>query len=100
MLSRLETGVNPHGLTSGDLNQDGNLDLAVSNRTSGGITIFLGRGNGNFENTSSIFTGNDGIAIANGDFDGDGAIDLAMVSASAHSLLFYRGDGKGGFNPW
>ena len=80
--------------------KDGNLDLAVSNRTSGGIAIFLGKGNGDFENSSSIYTGNDGIAITNGDFNGDGVLDLAMVSASSHSLLFYRGDGKGGFNPW
>ena len=80
--------------------KDGNLDLAVSNRTAGGIVIFLGKGNGIFEKNFSIINGQDGIAIANDDFDKDGIIDLALVSASSHSLIFYRGDGKGNFTTW
>ena len=87
-------------MTSGDFNQDGALDLAVSNRTSCGIAIFLGDGSGNFQEGSSIITGHDGITLSNGDFDNDEIIDLALVSASSNSLIFYKGDGKGNFHFW
>ena len=99
-LARYDSGVNPHGLTSEDFNQDGELDLAVSNRTSGGIAIFLGDGSGTFQKTHSVITEHDGITLSHGDFDKDGIIDLALVSASSHSLIFYKGDGKGNFHPW
>ena len=76
------------------------MDLAVSNRTSGGIAIFLGDGSGTFQKTHSVITEEDGITLSHGDFDKDGIIDLALVSASSHSLIFYKGDGKGNFHLW
>jgi hypothetical protein len=44
----LPVGTEPHSVMTGDFNHDGHLDLAVSNRTDGTISIFLGDGAGHF----------------------------------------------------
>jgi hypothetical protein len=44
----LTVGTEPHSVIAIDFNHDGHLDLAVSNRTSGTISVFLGDGAGHF----------------------------------------------------
>lgn len=44
----LTVGEEPHTVIAVDMNKDGHLDLAVSNRTSGTLEVLLGSGNGNF----------------------------------------------------
>jgi hypothetical protein len=41
-------GQEPHTVITADFNKNGHLDLAVSNRTDGTISILLGDGRGNF----------------------------------------------------
>jgi FG-GAP-like repeat len=44
----------PHTVVATDLNGDGHVDLAVSNRTSGTVTIHLGNGTGTFTKVASV----------------------------------------------
>lgn len=44
----LAVGKEPHSAVAADFNKDGHLDLAVSNRTDGTISILLGDGSGSF----------------------------------------------------
>lgn len=44
----LNVGQEPHTVITPDFNKDGHLDLAVSNRTDGTVSLFLGDGKGNF----------------------------------------------------
>lgn len=44
----------PHTVVATDLNGDGHADLAVSNRTSGTVTIHLGSGSGTFTKVASV----------------------------------------------
>jgi hypothetical protein len=69
-------------LALADLNGDGELDAAVTNSTSGSISILRGGGNGNFRQPVSYPAGADPTSIVAGDFNADGALDLAVVSAS------------------
>ena len=41
-------GQEPHSVIAADFNKDGHLDLAVTNRTNGTVSILLGDGSGNF----------------------------------------------------
>jgi hypothetical protein len=54
----LTVGQEPHTAIATDVNHDGHLDLAVSNRTDGTVTVLLGDGHGNFtvSSTTSVLS--------------------------------------------
>jgi hypothetical protein len=56
----IEVGAEPHTVITPDFNKDGHLDLAVSNRTDGTVSLLLGDGTGNFtlSVTRSVVTSN------------------------------------------
>jgi hypothetical protein len=88
------TGSNAAGVVAADFNNDGYLDLAVTD-TTGTVQIYLGNGNGTFITGTSLSLyagGGTGAAlpIATGDFNGDGNADL-VVGGSA--ILLGNGDG-------
>jgi hypothetical protein len=55
----LTVGQEPHSVVTADFNNDGHLDLAVTNRTDGTVSILLGDGKGNFTlaETLSVISG-------------------------------------------
>ncbi len=70
-------GERPVGLVVGDLNSDGNLDLATVNEGSLNISIFLGDGLGGFTTPMSIPLPAVPRSIAINHFNEDGNLDLA-----------------------
>ena len=86
----------PGVVTSGDLNEDGHLDLIVSSDTSP-ISILLGNGDGTFQPTIDVapspFTTTGQILV--GDVNGDGHLDLVWPNYHEDlvSVLFGNGDG-------
>lgn len=50
----LTVGTAPHTVITTDFNKDGHLDLAVSNRTDGTVSILLGDGSGNFSLSATV----------------------------------------------
>jgi hypothetical protein len=85
-------------MAAADFNNDGNLDLAVAAAVANQVLVFLGRGDGTFQNptiydTGTLFTNNVNAA----DFNGDGNIDLAV--GTEQGVLFYPGKGDGTFQP-
>jgi VCBS repeat protein len=54
----LTVGQEPHTVIAVDVNHDGHLDLAVTNRTDGTVTALLGDGHGNFaiSSTTSVLS--------------------------------------------
>ncbi len=77
----------PYSVTIGDFNLDGNLDLAVTYFctgndsvpcTDGLVGVFLGLGNGNFQDPAFYPSGGPPRSIRVGDFNGDGNPDLAI----------------------
>jgi len=83
------SGGNPDEIVFfGDINKDGNLDIATSYQNG---SIFFGSGDGQFYDaeynlpTGGIF-GHGGLSI--GDVDGDGGMDLAYVSGGVKVWIF------------
>ncbi len=101
----LEEGVtHPFGMDAGDLNGDGNLDIAVTSASLPGastVTILLGDGAGGF--TISTFSVNDGPASNMiGDLNNDGIPDIVVAGAgpgntTGNFISTYLGNGNGQF---
>ena len=103
------TGSFPQYVAVGDLNKDGNPDLAITveNGTFGGdIEIALGNGDGTFQasteypstalGSGSIFTDPANIQIV--DLDGDGNPDLVYVNDEFGTIAVALGNGDGTIN--
>ena len=81
----------------GDFNDDGKLDLAVTDPYDNKVTIMLGSGDASFGGEIT-YSSNNPLSVAVGDFNGDGKLDLAVT----HPRII-RGDpfgnGDGTFQP-
>jgi hypothetical protein len=84
----------PGGDTAvGDFNDDGTLDLAITDDVSS-VQILLGNGDGTFTISSAFPTAPGPIRVAAGDFNRDGQFDLAVLcSSGVVSILLGDGDG-------
>jgi hypothetical protein len=86
-------------LAAGDVNHDGNLDIAVTDpqgAVNPSVLVFLGRGDGTFTgpasySTGTLFTNN----VKAADFNGDGKTDLAV--GTEQGIFFFAGKGDGTF---
>ncbi|MFC2076467.1 FG-GAP-like repeat-containing protein, partial [candidate division KSB1 bacterium] len=88
------------GLAWGDYDNDGNLDLYISNL---GVNhpnrLYHNNGDGTFSEVGGPAGVNDtgtGLGSAWGDYDGDGDLDLYLANGSSYNRLF-RNNGDGGF---
>jgi hypothetical protein len=99
--SPFPAGNDPNDLAIGDVNNDGNVDLAFANHDTTYLTVLVGDGKGGFKPASgSPFTVQSkphphGIAMA--DFNGDGWADLATDDWQNNRITVVFNDGKGGF---
>jgi hypothetical protein len=84
------------GVTTGDFNGDGKLDLAVG--SIGVVAIFLGNGDGTFQPEEDIpIAGVAGYVLLTADFNGDGKLDLAVANEGTSDVLILLGNGDGTF---
>jgi len=72
----------PNAIAGADLDQDGALDLVVSNDRGGAISVLLSVGDGTFEASRQFAAAGTSAAIAVGDFNEDGQPDLAFCDYS------------------
>ncbi|HVI06756.1 MAG TPA: FG-GAP-like repeat-containing protein [Candidatus Binatia bacterium] len=110
-VSYISGGQGTLGLALADVNGDGFLDLidadncAAGNCSNGSVSVFLGNGNGTFQNPVTYTLGAEGaVYVAAGDLNGDGKLDLAVVSSCVSSstcasggLSVLLGNGDGTF---
>jgi 6-phosphogluconolactonase (cycloisomerase 2 family) len=101
-----EANDRPGGLTSADIDGDGDTDLIVPNSgfdaaVAGNfegdqVTILRNNGDGSFGVPISLSTGVGPSVIAE-DLDGDGDVDLATAHTEEDTLSIFRNDGNGNF---
>ena len=100
----LAAGGIAEGIAVADFNEDGNLDLAVTNFTAGGATpnavaMLLGDGRGEFGAPTRFDVGRGATRILASDFNADGKTDVAVLNANDGTVSILLGDGQGGFRP-
>jgi FG-GAP-like repeat/FG-GAP repeat len=91
----------PNDIAVADFNMDGNLDLGIANTEISSLTVLLGNGKGQFQQSPKspflVHSKPHTHGIATGDFNGDGKPDLATDSWAENKVLIIFGDGKGNF---
>ncbi len=86
-------GAQPASAAVGDLNDDGNLDVVVTNRGSNSVSVLLGNGDGTLQAQRTFAAGAQPGAIEALDADGDGDVDVLVTNPGELSLLRGNGDG-------
>ena len=93
----------PGEMAVGDVNGDGQLDLALDHHDSYNVTLLFGNGRGGLTpapNSPIVIKQGQhphthGLAL--GDFNGDGKLDLATVNNEDNDISVALGNGRGGF---
>lgn len=91
-------GRGPTALVVADFDADGNLDVAVTDASSGSVAVLLGNGKGNFKPALNFAAGVSPTAIAVADFNHDGKPDLVIADAyNEPKMAVLLGNGDGSF---
>ena len=90
-------GTRPSSLAIGDFNNNGKLDIAVTNLLANTVTVLDGEGNGYFETLPSDPTGAGPVSVTAADLDGDGNLDL-VITISNRKVSVLSGDGHFNFD--
>ncbi|MDD1610651.1 MAG: FG-GAP-like repeat-containing protein, partial [Methylococcaceae bacterium] len=78
-------GSGSYSISTGDFNNDGHLDLAVTNPNSNTVSVLMGNATG-FDTKIDYATGLSPVSVSTGDFNGDGKLDLAVANASSNTV--------------
>ena len=93
----ITVGLGPVSVESGDLNDDGYIDLAVVNSRSRNVIILINDGKGEFGVPSNISIPITSDFLDIGDINGDGINDLVIASAGFFQILYLENKGGGSF---
>jgi hypothetical protein len=91
------TGLDPRDVAAADLDGDAWLDLAVANRGSGSVSVFLNQGDGSFQAAVPFAAGAEPLALAIGDLDGDSHPEIVTSNSGSNSVSVLKGNGDGSF---
>jgi hypothetical protein len=86
------------GITSGDFDDDGAEDLALTETETDSVAVFPGNGDATFGAPSSQPVGRSPVALAASDMDGNGTDDLITVNRDSGDVSLLPGQ-AGGLGP-
>ena len=90
-------GTNPQDIVTADFNNDGLLDIAVTNKDSGSITVYYGQATGGFGGRVDIPVSGNPIGIAAADLNNDGRADIVFATGAGDSVGILLSKPAGGF---
>ena len=91
--SPFAVGNHPQSVVIGDINGDGNMDVAVADRLDGAVRVLLGDGAGGFAplGGSSFAAGSLPDSLVLADFNSDGRLDAAVANQGSNSVTLLLG---------
>ncbi|WP_263352368.1 Ig-like domain repeat protein [Acidicapsa acidisoli] len=89
----------PTNVATGDLNQDGKLDLVTTDSITGKVTVFLGAGNGKFASGVDYTTGSHPGAVVVADLDASGQPEVVVGDESKGTISILTSNGTGTLLP-
>lgn len=95
----LATGTQPQALATGDLDQDGAMDLIVANVASNDVSVLLGAGEGAFESSTRLQVGRSPTGLAVADVNSDGLLDVLTANSGSHDVSTLLGADGGSYLP-
>ena len=93
----INTGGPAISVAIGDLDGDGDPDLAVVNNASGNVSTLFNNGHGIFGSITNHPTGTSPYSVAIGYFNSDGIPDLVVANNGSNTVSVLLGTGGGGF---
>ena len=90
-------GNSPTGIVTGDVNEDGKLDIAVLNEYDSTVSILLGNGDGTFQSQTTVSVGSGPTSIAIGDSNGDRKADLVTTNIGSGTVSILLSQSNGSF---
>lgn len=93
--STVTAGDMVYAVSSGDIDNDGILDLAVGDPRGKQTRLYRGNGDGTFVEKPGVQAGRKPYGATLVDLDGDGKLDL--ITEMFSDVMLYKGDGKFGF---
>lgn len=98
----IPAGNSPNYLASGDFDEDGFLDIVVSNSwpdLDNTLSVILNNGDGTFAAPTPYSAGGNPGDVVVADFDGDNNLDLATRNNYDSFISVFYGNGDGTFDP-
>jgi hypothetical protein len=83
------------GVTLNDVDNDGDIDCAITNSGNDNVSILYNDGSGNFSQLSNFNIGDNPVAIYGNDFNGDGFVDFASANYSGNNITVILNNGNG-----
>lgn len=95
---RMPAGDSSVWVAADDLNRDGRQDIVSVDRDTNRVSVFLGRGAGQFSAPAFFSSGGLGpSSLALADVNQDGALDLVLANSASGTVVSLLGDGAGNF---
>ncbi len=94
-VSYFSQGRHVRAAAAGDLDGDGNVELAVANEDTDQIIVFRGNGDGTFDDFERVPVGSDPVSLAMLDVNGDENLDMVVANSGSGTLSLFLGDGSG-----
>jgi hypothetical protein len=91
------TGSGPDAVAIADLNGDNKNDVVVANFSDNDVSVFVGNGDGTFQQPANYNTGTGPSSVATGDVNGDGKPDLVVANQTANTVGVLLNNGNGTF---
>lgn len=88
----LAANLSPRGISTGDFNADGNMDIACSNFGDTSVSVLVGNGAGSFSAPHYFVVGFGGNYLSVADFNADGKKDIVTVNESTTNISVLLND--------